>query len=134
MHYRWLLAAVLLSACTTPYQPYKPFGVIVPRGGYQDFPVAGVQSGRHFISFESNPLTGKITVLESWHRRAAELCPEGYQVETVTCRCTDFILFQKRAEGYVRCTKPGERIEAKPAEKPAERPRPRVTGDIYRGE
>ena len=127
-----LLVLVLLAGCATPYQPYTSFSLTGRWGGYEDFPVSGTQLGRHFVSFESNPYTRETEVLESWHQRASELCPTGYEVQQIKCRCTDSIFFRKRAEGYLRCSVQPEPLST--AEPTPPKKKLRSTGDIFKGE
>lgn len=128
-----IACAAAMSSCGTSYHRFEfvPFSGMM---GYEDFPVTGVQMGRHYISFTANPYTSETTVLAHWNRRAAELCPDGYKVESIKCRCTDSIFFRKRAEGYARCgfAPKDEPPQAGPDTTPSKKLR--TTGDIYKGE
>lgn len=62
-------AAVLLSGCPTPYQR---MGF---RGGVAESPLGG---GRWMIRVEVNSYTSRSTAVEYTYRRAAELCPHGF--------------------------------------------------------
>ncbi|WP_445359588.1 CC0125/CC1285 family lipoprotein [Microbulbifer sp. ANSA005] len=63
------LFVLVLPACSTPYQPYG-FG-----GGYKE---EKVSDGKYKLLFSGNGLTSNEQVKELWHRRASELCPNGY--------------------------------------------------------
>jgi hypothetical protein len=134
----WSALATSLLACATPYQAYRSFSLTGRVGGYQDFPINGADRGRYFVSFNSNPYTRETQVLEGWHRRASELCPKGYEVVAIRCRCTEFILFRKRAEGSIRCGPPAkpDSITESDAKPTAVEPKKklRTTGDIYKGD
>ena len=61
----------LLMGCATPYQSR---GL---SGGYKD---KETSPGVFELSFIGNGVTSFSKVEEYWHRRAAELCPNGYVV------------------------------------------------------
>lgn len=60
---------LLLSSCTTPYQPK---GV---RGGYWE---TGNQLG-YAVHFGANEMTSKEAILSHVLKRASELCPDGFE-------------------------------------------------------
>ena len=60
-----ILVVVAAAGCATPYQE-KGY-----RGGYEDYR-AGANA--HFVRYTGNGYTGKGTILQYWHRRAAEIC------------------------------------------------------------
>ncbi|BDX05164.1 hypothetical protein [Planctobacterium marinum] len=57
------------SGCVTGYQAYTW------SGGYKDQQI-GV--GRYWVEYLGNASTSPELVLERWHKRASELCPDGY--------------------------------------------------------
>lgn len=63
--------ATLLSGCDTVYQP------LGWDGGYQELPL---QKGHFRLNYQGNSTTTDQWVLQSWHRRAAQLCPSGYKI------------------------------------------------------
>lgn len=66
-----VVAALVLCGCVTPYQR---MGVT---GGYRDKEIA---PGRHVVTVRVNGYTDRGTALEYLHRRADELCPNGYEL------------------------------------------------------
>lgn len=73
MSYRVFAVLALASACATPYQA----GGL--RGGYSD---EALGKGRHKIVVNVNGYTSSATAREYFERRARELCPKGYVVES----------------------------------------------------
>ena len=61
----------LLSGCSTTYKKYGGWGA----GGYLD---EEIEPGKHSIQIIGTEGDDKKTLREFWHRRASELCPEGY--------------------------------------------------------
>jgi len=70
---KWLIGIGVLvtSGCDTTYQP------MAWDGGYQDQQIA---QGQYRLLYQGNSTTNNDWVLQNWHRRAAQLCPTGYQV------------------------------------------------------
>ena len=68
-----LLVVVLASSCTGQ-TPYQPMGY---RGGYEDSDLGG---GRHRVTVRVNSNTSRGRALEYLHRRAGELCPDGFDL------------------------------------------------------
>ncbi|NRA19765.1 MAG: hypothetical protein HRU05_04720 [Oceanospirillaceae bacterium] len=66
-----LSLAVLLSGCDTVYQP------LGWDGGYQE---QQLRHGHYRLNYQGNSTTPDQWVLQSWHRRAAQLCPSGYAI------------------------------------------------------
>lgn len=66
-----IAALVAALASATPYQE-KGF-----RGGFETTDLGG---GRYMISVEVNGYTNRNTAIEYTYRRAAEVCPAGYDV------------------------------------------------------
>jgi len=66
-----VVGAVVVVACATPYQQ---MGVL---GGYEDRSIGG---RRHIVTVKVNASTDRGTALEYLHRRAQELCPNGYEI------------------------------------------------------
>lgn len=60
---------VVMAACATPYQA-KGF-----RGGYEE---TRLGADRWMINVEVNSYTSRSTAIEYTYRRAAELCPQGF--------------------------------------------------------
>jgi len=77
------LLLLVLTSCSTMGTPYGPKGV---RGGYQD---RRLPDGSQEVRFNGNSLTSRATVDEYARRRAAELCPAGYDVQTERWACGD---------------------------------------------
>jgi hypothetical protein len=69
------LLILALCGCPTPYRRATTWN---PQG-YSDAPLG---AGRHLVQFRGNRLTSEISAAASIHRRAAELCPLGYEVES----------------------------------------------------
>ena len=72
----WSLLLVIVGACQTPYQQMGWSGY-----GYKD---EAVGPGRYLVTVKVNSGTERGTALEYVHRRAGELCPAGYDVESST--------------------------------------------------
>ena len=70
MRYGVFLSLLLLAGCDTVYQP------LGWDGGYEDKPLP---KHIHWIKYQGNSTTSDNWVLESWHKRAAQLCINGYQ-------------------------------------------------------
>ena len=64
----------LTFGCATRYEPYGGWG------GYKD---KEISSGVHEISFLGNGATSFEKVKEFWHRRASDLCINGYVVKSL---------------------------------------------------
>jgi hypothetical protein len=62
---------------STPYQPKSQIAGY-KWGGYSSFPTG---TGAYYVLFQGNQWTSIPTVVEFWHRRAAEVCPHGYDME-----------------------------------------------------
>lgn len=69
-HLLYLLMLTLLSGCDTVYQPLQW------DGGYTDKQLA---AEHYWIKYLGNTTTSVTWVSRSWHRRAAQLCPNGYR-------------------------------------------------------
>jgi len=69
-----VLSALLLSGCDTRYQSMGW------DGGYQEQVLA---TDHYRLSYQGNSTTQDVWVLQSWHRRASELCPAGYSVLSI---------------------------------------------------
>src|SRR2546426_12636489 len=98
---------IAFSGCVTPYQ-MAGFS-----GGYTDFET---QPGVYYVSFKGNGYTSKETVVQYWHRRAAEICGgrERYEIVSQDASTTQYIsgsrgqidtTHKARAEGYIKCEK-----------------------------
>ena len=98
---------IAFSACVTPYQK-AGFS-----GGYTDFET---QPEVYYVSFKGNGYTSKETVVQYWHRRAAEICGgrERYEIVSQDASTTQYIAGSRgqidtahkaRAEGYIKCKK-----------------------------
>ncbi len=64
----------LLIGCSSA--PYQKFGY---GGGYKE---KKLEDGKYDLYSAGNGFSKKESVLENWHRRAKELCPNGYVVES----------------------------------------------------
>lgn len=64
--------ALSLVACATPYQP------MAYSGGYSD---KRLPNGDRIVTVKVNGFTDRGTALEYLHRRADELCPNGYDLK-----------------------------------------------------
>lgn len=69
----WIVLAALAGGCFSE-TPYQPMGY---RGGYEDSDLGG---GRHRITVRVNSNTSRGRALEYLHRRAGELCQDGYDL------------------------------------------------------
>jgi len=69
-----VLSVLLLSGCDTTYQSMGW------DGGYQEQILA---MDHYRLSYQGNATTQDSWVLQSWHRRASELCPAGYSVLSI---------------------------------------------------
>lgn len=97
---------LLLVGCASA-TPYQPKG---DSGGYTDFQT---QPGVHFVSFGANLKTTREETMKYWHRRAGEICPEGYEVLEQKTGTGDVVAVpiygmiatrqKPRVEGYIRC-------------------------------
>lgn len=67
------LIAITVVGCATPYQPQ---GLT---GGFKDFEA---QPGVHYVSYRATAFTDLDTTIQYWHRRAAEICPSGYDIQS----------------------------------------------------
>jgi hypothetical protein len=74
MRYSVFLSLLLLAGCDTVYQP------LGWDGGYEDKPLP---NHIHWIKYQGNSTTPDNWVLESWHKRAAQLCINGYQTTQI---------------------------------------------------
>lgn len=72
---RLLLLISLLTGCAVGYQPYNLFG-----GGFKD---EAISENEYFVSYEAYGNIDPAIVLERWHIRANELCPDGYDVKRI---------------------------------------------------
>jgi hypothetical protein len=85
-----VLAALLLCACATPYQP-KGFA-----GGYSEERLA---PGHYFLSVQVNGYTSPALAEAYWHRRAAEVCA----AEGAADHAADITATGRAVRGEVRC-------------------------------
>lgn len=67
------MAALMLGACRTPYRPAGSIG----GNGYRD---SEIGPGIHMIEVRVTPRTGYAVAHQYAHRRARELCPNGYDL------------------------------------------------------
>lgn len=58
-----------LTGCATGYQAYTW------TGGYKD---EALGDGHYKVEYRGNGTLSAETVLDRWHRRSSELCPNGY--------------------------------------------------------
>ena len=98
-----IFALLILAGCATPYQEK---GLM---GGYTDFET---QPGVYYVSFQGNPALHKEGTVRYWHRRADEICPNGYKIvsqssesEVIILPNPNFIniVNKPRVEGYITC-------------------------------
>ena len=62
---------VFLVSCTTGYKKHSW------DGGYKD---EDLGNGKFKVEYFGNGTTSQELVLERWHQRSSELCPDGYSV------------------------------------------------------
>ncbi len=74
-----MLAALAATSCATPYQA-NGF-----RGGYED---TNLGAGRWLITVHVNAYTSRATAVQYTYRRAAELCPYGFDPVDSTSETT----------------------------------------------
>lgn len=67
-----VLLAISLTSCAIGYQKFN-----VMSGGYKD---NVLEDGTISVSYEMYGQASPELVLERWHMRSSELCPEGYEV------------------------------------------------------
>ena len=75
-----MLGALLLAACSTPYQPMGAMG------GYAD--VRAGANGAVLVTFEGNGYTSESEVTKMWFRRAAEVCGGDDRYEVLDTKGT----------------------------------------------
>ncbi|MEH6444471.1 MAG: hypothetical protein V7784_11290 [Oceanospirillaceae bacterium] len=71
-HFFILTLTLFLAGCDTVYQP------LGWDGGYEDKALA---SDRYWIKYQGNATTSLTWVTQSWHKRAAQLCKNSYEVQ-----------------------------------------------------
>ncbi|MBX3161184.1 MAG: hypothetical protein KF773_34805 [Deltaproteobacteria bacterium] len=71
MHFGEALWITALAACATPYQP---MGLT---GGFEE---RRLSNGDYVVTVQVNGFTDRSTALEYLHRRAGELCPDGFEL------------------------------------------------------
>lgn len=96
MKLMWAALVVAAAGCATPFQRN---GV---RGGYDEEELG---PGHYLVTFRGNGYTSRSTVKTFLHRRAKQLCPEGYAVEDSDASSrTSQTIYQKNGLGGVTAT------------------------------
>ena len=105
------VAILLLTACATPYGERGFWGV-----GYDQ---TEIEPGLYFLDYTGDQYHSMAKVVGYWHRRARELCPNGFQVmdreqgvgpggaaiaATGSGGAVAGLFQYPRYTGYVRCT------------------------------
>src|SRR5262245_5696595 len=99
----------LLNPHPTPYQPLLQQSEFMtalkgkPNGGYRDFDVPG-KPGLHYVIFHGNGYTGRSDVVLYWHRRAAEICANAYEIESMNINQNVEISSSSPVTQPVQCT------------------------------
>ena len=106
-----IIAILLLTACATPYAERGFWGV-----GYDE---TELEPGLYFLDYTGDQYHSMAKVVGYWHRRARELCPDGFQVmdreqgvgpggaaiaATGSGGAVAGLFQYPRYTGYVRCT------------------------------
>ncbi len=110
----WAIAGLLttsLAACATPYGERGLMGV-----GYDQ---SEIEPGLYFLDYTGDQYHSMAKVVGYWHRRARELCPDGFQVmdreqgvgpggaaiaATGSGGAVAGLFQYPRYTGYIRCT------------------------------
>lgn len=99
-----LVAAFLVTSCSTPYQK-KGF-----RGGYEDLELS---KGVYLITVEGNGYTGLATLYNIAARRAKELCPNGFNTVNNDSSSNTNLTSNINGTGYQTVTRHSMAVQVK---------------------
>lgn len=89
---------LMISACSTPYQPLQRGGIIAGTGG--GYVSKQLGKNEYEVIFAGNGFTSMETVEKFWHRKAKELCGSESYTHTIETKKVEHF---PSARGTVKC-------------------------------